>query len=232
MDYKIAICDDNSSDIDYVSRFVKEWSKLRNLVIHIDTFPSAESLLFHYEDESDYDMLLLDIEMGQMNGVELAKAIRKKNKEVQIIFITGYTEYILDGYEVEALHYLLKPVSEDKMYTVFDRAVEKLGQKRKTLLVQKTGETIRIPLYEILYVEVVRNYVTIHAREEISVKKTLGELEKELDETFFRVGRSYIVNLGAISKVTKKDVYLRNGEVIPLARNMYEALNRAIIEWE
>ncbi len=231
MDYKIAICDDNISDIAYVNNFIKDWVQKNQALVRVDTFSSSESFWFHCEDENDYDILLLDIEMGEMNGVELAKAVRKKNKTVQIIFITGYTEYILDGYEVEALHYLLKPVNGEKVQEVLNRAVEKLQQKRKMLVLQKTGETFRIPLYEIDYLEVQKNYVTIHGKEDVSVKSTLGELEKELDEFFFRVGRSYIVNLTAIRKITKKDVFLRNGDVIPLPRNMYEALNRAVIQY-
>lgn len=231
MDYKLAICDDHEADIVYGSGLVRKWAKERNVSVSIVSFPSAESFLFHYEEDKNWDILLLDIEMGNINGVELARTIRRGNKEVQIIFITGYMEYILDGYEVEALHYLIKPVSKEKVHAILDRAVEKLGQRKRALFLEKQGEAVRIPFYEITYLEVQKNYVTIHGKEAFTVKKTLGEIQKELDENFFRVGRSYIVNLNAIRKITKTDVFLKNGDSIPLPRNMYESLNRAIIQY-
>ena len=92
------------------------------------------------------------------------------------------------------------------------------------------SEMIRVPIYQINYVEVFGNYITIHANDEIKIKMTLSELEKELDERFYRVGRSIIVNLTQISRVTKKEIKLNSGILIPLPRNAYDKLNRAIID--
>ena len=88
---------------------------------------------------------------------------------------------------------------------------------------------IKIPLHEIIYIDVNRNYVTIHANKDYTLKKTLGEIEKELDEKFFRIGRSAIVNLKYITRITKTEVFLSNGFSLPLPRGIYDALNRAII---
>ena len=89
MKYKMAICDDLDADRKYVFNMVNEWASIAGHVIHTDTFVSAENFLFHYAEESDYDILLLDIEMGAMDGIEMAKKIRQENGSVQIIFITG-----------------------------------------------------------------------------------------------------------------------------------------------
>ena len=230
--YRAAICDDNPADITYLVTMLKKWANDTGTAIQIESFPSAEAFLFQYEDNKAYDMLFLDIEMGEISGMELAKKIRKKNRTIQIIFITGYMEYIAEGYDVEALHYLLKPVTEAKLRDVLVRAVDKLKHKEKELYFHNTdGSMIRIPLYEIRYLEVRKNYVTIHAKEDYTLKKTLHELEKELDESFFRTGRSFIVNLSFVKKVTKMQVYLKDESIIPLSRNLYEALNRAIIKY-
>jgi len=109
MTYHIAICDDSASDIEYVGSAVQKWAEQSDNIIKIDRFSSAEEFLCHYEDDKSYDILLLDIEMKALSGVELAKAVRKDNESVQIIFITGYSDYIAEGYEVSALHYLMKP---------------------------------------------------------------------------------------------------------------------------
>ena len=229
MQYKIAICDDESSVIEYVSSIVTEWEAQRGHTVVLRTFSSAESFLFSYEDENDYDILLLDVEMGQMDGVSLAKAIRKKNEIVQIVFITGYSEYIAEGYEVAALHYLMKPVKPEKLFEVLNRATEKLEKNERMLTLSLSGEMVRIPLHEIAYIDVNSNYITLHGKEDYTVKKTLGDIQKELDERFFKVGRSCIVNLNMVQRVTKTDCYLSNGSSLPLPRGAYESLNRAII---
>ena len=148
---------------------------------------------------------------------------------IQIIFITGYADYISDGYEVDALHYLIKPVKEEKLFQVLDKAAKKLVSKEKVLNLMSGGEMVRIPVYQIHYVEVNGNYVTIHGVQKVTLKLTLSDLEKMLDSRFFRAGRSVLVNLTKIRKVTKKEIYLMDGSVIPLPRGAYESVNRAII---
>lgn len=229
MKYKIAICDDSNADRQYILNMIERWAASAGYMIHTDTFSSAENFLFHYAEENDYDILLLDIEMGAMDGVTMAKQLRENNDTVQIIFITGYSDYILEGYEVAALHYLMKPVKEEKLSSVLDRAIEKLSKNEKILNFEISGEMIRVPIYQIRYAEVFGNYVTIHAASDITVKMTLGELEKKLDERFYRVGRSCVVNLMQVSRVTRTEIKLLEGTAIPLPRGAYDGINRAII---
>lgn len=229
MEYKIAICDDMDEDIQYIFSAVNQWAKKENLTVTVETFPSAESFLFRYEEQKSYDILLLDIEMQDMSGVDLAKKIRKGNDAIQIIFITGYMDYIEEGYEVAALHYLMKPVSEKKLWEVLNRAVVKIKKNEKSLFLSLSGEMVRIPVYEVKYLEVQQNYVTVHAKNNYTIKKTLGEFERELDERFYRMGRSFIVNLCCIDRITKTSVFLSDGSVIPLPRGQYEPLNKAFI---
>ncbi len=229
MRYKIAICDDSDTDRRYVLNMVESWAESAAHNVDVNTFPSAESFLFHYEEESDYDILLLDIEMGEMDGVTMAKRIRHANDTVQIVFITGYSDYISEGYEVAALHYLMKPVKEEKLRSVLDRAAEKLAKNEKVLNFEIGSEMVRVPIYQIRYADVLGNYVTVHALSDVTAKMTLGELEKQLDERFYRVGRSTIVNLTQISRVTKTEIRLSDGAVIPLPRGAYDGVNRAII---
>lgn len=229
MKLKIAICDDEQNQIEYLTSVVSAWSKENGHICEICTFPSAEAFLFAYEDDNAYDILLLDIEMKHITGIDLAKSIRKKDQTVQIIFITGYSEYISEGYEVAALHYLMKPVSQHKLFSVLDRAAEKIKQNEKCLNLPLSGEMVRVPLHEIKYLDVHQNYVTVHGKADYTVKRTLGEFEDLLDARFTRVGRAMIVNLTYIRRVTKTDVYLSDGTVLPLPRGAYEPLNRAII---
>lgn len=231
--YKIAVCDDNPADADYVADIIRRWAQARAVLMEIERFPSAEAFWFQYEENRCYDILFLDIEMEPegMNGIELAAKLRKNDGSIQLVFVTGYMEYIADGYDVEALHYLLKPVTEEKLGSVLARALERVKAREKELFLQTTDGSVRVLNSEIRYLEVQRNYVTIHAAEEYTVKRTLGDLEKELDESFFRTGRSFIVNLRFVRKITKTQVFLKDGAQVPLSRGLYEGINRAMIQY-
>jgi len=229
MAYRIAVVDDSTTDAEFVQDILNSWADQRQAKIQAEVFPSAEVFLFRYAEDKDWDILLLDIEMGAMDGVTMAKRVRQDNEAVQIVFITGYSDYIAEGYEVAALHYLMKPVNQGKLFAVLDRAMEKRKQEERCLNLEAYGELVRIPFYEIRYLDVHQNYVTVHARADHTVKRTLGDFEKELDERFCRVGRSMIVNLKYIQRVTKTEVFLSDGTVLPLPRGAYEPLNRAII---
>lgn len=232
MAYKIAVCEDCETDRAYLGTLIREWTAKTGRAVQVSFFPSAESFLFQYADEKDFAMLILDIEMGDMDGVTMARRIRKENDTVQIIFVTGYTDYIAEGYEVAALHYLVKPVNRVKFEDVLERAVRNLQKNEQVLFLEAGGEMVRVPVRQIRYIEVRGNYVTVHAKESYTVKKTLREMEQKLDERFFRLGRSVIVNLYAISRVTKTGVVLTDQTRIPLPRGMYEKINRAVIEME
>lgn len=228
MDYRIAICDDRQEDREYVRQLTARWAQQRGNQVEMTEFCSAEQFLFSCP-QPDFDLLLLDIEMGEMDGVSLEKQVRRTNELMQIVFITGYSDYITEGYEVAALHYLMKPVKEEKLFAVLDRAVERLHKNTKVLTLETSEEMVRVPLYQVSALEVQRNYVTVHARQDYTVKKSLSELMEQLDERFFRVGRSAVVNLNDIGRVTRSDIYLTDGRIIPLPRGAYDKLNRAII---
>ena len=230
MELKIVICDDSAQDAALLTELTSVWGQHSGHTLHLTTVNSAEAFLFRYEEDKTCDILLLDVEMPEKSGVELAKEIRKTNDTIQIVFVTGYSDYIAEGYEVSALHYLMKPVNKEKFFSVLDRAVSKMKSRDKSILLETAGETVRVPLHAIRYIDVRQNYVTVHASEDYTVKKTLGAMEKELDNRFFRAGRSLILNLSYIRRVLKTDVYLEDGTVLQLPRGVYDALNRAIIE--
>ena len=199
--------------------------------MEVRQFPSGDAFLFQYESDKAWDILLLDVEMPGCSGVELAKHVRRENKLTQIVFVTGYSDYIAEGYDVSALHYLLKPLSREKLASVLNRAVERLKRDGRFLLLELPEELVRVPLFEVEYLEVRQNYVTVHTgKEAYTVKKTLTAMERELDDRFFRVGRSFILNLSKIRKVTKREAVMLSGSSIPLPRSGYEVLNRAIIQ--
>lgn len=230
MTYEIAICDDEEKQRVYIKSLVERWLRQTFHHVKIQEYASSEQFLF----EQAYDrtqILFLDIEMEKMDGIALAREIRKHNRQMQIIFVTGYMEYIQEGYDVEALHYLLKPVSQEKIDSVLERAVERLKTADAMFLVECGGEVLRLPLKEIRFIESNRNYNIIHADNDYEMRGTLSELEEKLDEAFVRVGRSCLVNLHYVRRIGKTELILNTGENLPVPRGSYKKLNEAFIKY-
>ncbi len=226
---RIAICDDSEVYRQYLMDLLQKWGRMHEQTCHLTQFSSAEEFLITWEEHQDVSIFLLDIEMPGMNGVELARLIRQKNAQAQIIFITGYSEYMAIGYDVEALHYLVKPIETDKLFIVLDRAVARMRHQDPTLLVEQRGVLTRVQVSKIRYIEANRNYVTIHAEADYQIRQSMKEVEATLDKRFLRIGRSYIVNLTCVLQVSKTELTLTDGTKLYLPRGSYDTVNRAII---
>ncbi len=165
MALSIAVCDDDETDLQYITGLVNAWAAQARIPVSVRTFPSAEAFLFHYAENRDFDILLLDVEMGKLNGIDLARQIRAQDSCVQIVFITGYSDFMAEGYDVSALHYLMKPVKTGKLEEVLSRAAELSRQERPFLLAIAERETIRIFFDDIYYAESQGHYMLVYTRE-------------------------------------------------------------------
>ncbi len=223
----IAICDDDNSQINALKKMLTEW----NGHIVINEYNSAEEFLFNYPDVP-CDMLLLDIEMGDMNGMELAKKLRAGGDMLPIIFITGFSEYIGDGYDVEALHYLLKPVDKKKLFRVLDRYNRSHKTKTRIILPYRDGSVITSS-NNVIYLEAFgkKTQVTLKSGEKITCAIGLSAVSEKLGQGFVFCHRSYIVNLGFISSISGNEITMDNGEKIPISRRRYDSINRAFIDF-
>ena len=227
---RIAVIDDQPADRDYIAALVSRWAKERDEIVVYVPFPSAEAFLFAYSEDRDFDILLLDIEMGAINGVELAKTVRAENDVVQMVFITGFPDFIAEGYEVSAVHYLMKPVDRDKLFSVLDRAAANLEKAERRLRVTFERRTDYVPFSKILYLEAQKQYVRIVTEgDEYRMKASLAETAAQLDEFFFPCQRSFIVNLRHVTRILPDRVVLKNGVEVPISRGMAEKIGREII---
>lgn len=230
MKYKIAICDDEQEQTEYIASIVTSWSAHEGHPCEIHTFASAEAFLFEYAEDKAYDILLLDVEMKNMNGIELAKCIRRDNNRAEIIFITSHFEFVGEGYEVDALHYLIKPISAEKLTQVLTKAAEKLSVEPPSVVVSCEGETVKLYESDILYVESFLHYIIIHIKDqEYKIKESISGFEGQLSDDFYRVHRSYLVSLKHITQISRTSVHIGSTE-LPLSRGKYDDINRAFIE--
>ena len=230
MPLTIAICDDNEDQIKELRRLLGEWSANKPFALNIDEYISAESFLFSYPDKP-CDLILLDIEMKRLNGMGLAKKLRSDGNMLPIIFITGYSEYMSDGYEVEALHYLLKPVDKSKLFAVLDRYIKRHTPENEIMLACDEG-SIHVSSDMIIFCEAVGKKTNVHLQDKTLVC-TLGisSLKNILPEEFIFSHRSYIVNLRFMRSIGKTEIALDNGTIIPLSRRLYKDVNEKFIQF-
>ena len=230
MELNIAICDDEQNQIEYITSLVLSWSAKKGHDCDIHAFTSAETFLFEYEDDKAYDILLLDVEMKSMTGIELAKRIRKDNNRAEIVFITSHFEFIGEGYEVDALHYLIKPISTDKLAQVLTKATEKLSVEPPSVIITCEGETIKLYEADIRYIESFLHYIVIHTKEnEYKIKESISVFENRLSDDFYRIHRSYLVSLKHITRISRTSVNIGHTE-LPLSRGKYDDIIRSFIE--
>ena len=228
----LTICDDEPVEIAYLTNLVQTWATTKGIDVSITTFNSAENFLFAYEDMKNLDILLLDIQMGGMDGMDLARHLRSRNEDAQLIFITGFPDFMADGYDVSALHYLMKPVKPDRLFAVLDKAAAGVDVQEAELLVQTAEGIVKVAHKDILYLEAFAHYVQIYTKNGgLQTRANLGDIAAVLGDGFVRCHRSYVVGLRHISHMAKADVILDSGAAVPLSRRMAGDVNRAFIKF-
>lgn len=229
MPLTVAVCDDNEEQISELRRLLGEWSANKPFALAIDEYISAESFLFSYPDKP-CSLLLLDIEMQRMNGMELAKKLRENGDMLPIVFITGYVQYMNEGYEVEALHYLLKPLDRDRLFAVLDRYVKRRTPESEIVLETEDGMR-RISTETVVYCEAMGKKTEVHFSDGKTVLCDTGisGMRKFLTGDFVLCHRSYIVNLRYVRSIGKAEIFLDSGESIPVSRRLYKEINDKFI---
>lgn len=231
MQYKIAIVDDVAADREAIADMVNRWAETSGNRVLVSPFPSAESFLFDSEDHPDYSILLLDVEMRDLSGIDLAKRLRADRSRAEIVFITSHFEFIAEGYEVDALHYLTKPVAEEKLFAVLDKAAERLTAEPASLVVSCEGETVKLLETDILYAEAFAHYLEVHTRSRVyRLHESISAFAARLSPDFYRPHRSYLINLHTVERISRTSVRLEGGAEIPLARGKYDDIHRQFIE--
>ena len=231
---RIAICDDEEAQRLLLQRYVEEWAQENRIHLETRLFTSGESFWVAWEDDREYDLLIFDIEMGQLSGMELAADIRKKDEEIPILFVTGYDSYMAQGFEVAALHYLLKPLRKEKMFEVLDKFNKtrmKKEQEEKLLFRTEQGP-LSMPVSRIWYIEARAHQCILYTEDEshvlcASISEMIGRLCGRRE--FVRCHRSYVVNVQHISAIVKPELVLDDKRRIPVSRSAEKEVNQAFI---
>lgn len=219
---KIAICEDEKEQQELLKTYINQIFEALYIKYKLEIFNSGEELLENYQN--DTDVLLLDIQMGQINGMDTARKIRSIDDKVEIIFITSLIEYALEGYEVRAYRYLIKPVKYENLKENIINCIKEVDIKNKYIIVKEQGNQIKLDINEITYVEVQKETITIHTLNEVyKTNGTMINIEKDIDcDRFFRCHKSFLVNLEHIKSIKQYTAILENSEEVPISRYRFK----------
>jgi DNA-binding LytR/AlgR family response regulator len=220
----VLICDDEAVARKVVRDLTDSVLKNRNLKYEIIEFASGEKLVDNYP--KDADLILLDIQMNKMNGIETAKEIRKFDKKVEIIFMTASADYARYGYEVNAYRYLMKCQSYEEFKDNLNPCIDMLLEKKdEYLLLNSKKESTKIIVDDILFIETDRRDVVIHTEyRDYRHSMSMKQIEKMLNQKkFYRCHTSYIVNLLKIDIIENNTITLGDN-LIPISKHRLKDL--------
>lgn len=226
----IGICDDEPAMRRALHKPLEQKLQLLGEDYQIFEYDSGESLVMRPEAEG-LDILFLDIEMKELSGMDTARALRKRDASTILIFVTAYPDYVFEGYEVHAFHYILKPYDDRKIGNVLEQALKELGTVREQFftLEQKSG-ILRIPLKNILAFSSDRRKIvlTLVDEKKLDFYGKLDEIENRMPDCFVRCHNRHLVNLNHVTALEKGNCILGTADLkIPVSRAFRQALEIA-----
>lgn len=229
---KIAIVEDEENYRKILHEYLIKFAEETGEQIHISVFSDGDEIVEKYS--ADYDMILMDIEMQFVDGMTAAKQIREVDSAVIIIFITNMAQYAIQGYEVDALDYILKPISYFAFCQRIKRALNRMKKREKHYIniVSKNG-VYKVEIFEIIWIESAGHRLIYHTRDNIyeSTVNSMKEIESYLSQyDFYRCNKGYLVNLSHVRAITDGWAILSNGKV-QISRTKRNEFQKALTEY-
>lgn len=195
---KVAICDDEECFLEDTHRLLDKWGHENNIPMNVAEFSNGDDLI-RAQQEQSMDLIILDVIMPLLNGIDTAKEVRVCDAKVPIIFLTSSREYAVDSYDVRAFHYLMKPLKKSAFFSVMDRFLQTYQQKKETFFARMAGGGCNITLEETEFLEAQNKQVMVHLSNGtvLEIKELFSDCADifTADKGFFKCHRSYIVNM-------------------------------------
>lgn len=230
--YKIALVEDEDKAAARLREIIMRCCDELNVQCHIQRFKNGMDFITDYTPL--FDLVLLDIEMPLLNGMDTAKKLREIDGEVFIIFITNLAQYAIKGYEVEALDFIIKPVEFSSFLNKFKKFIKMMREKRDRYILLNVDGTVRkVNVRDILYIEVIGHFLHYHLRDEVIVEYgTIVQAEREMEEFgFCRIYKSYIINLACIREVNLNTVVMDDGTELLISRFKKKNFMQKVVDY-
>lgn len=219
----IAVLDDEIVYIDQIRKITEACMKQMNTEYEFRGYEKEQDILEDLKKGIYYDLYLLDVQLPDINGLEIARQIRRRYEEPVLIYITNYVDYAVEAFEVNAFRYITKQTLEEKLPQAY-QAVKILLEKKKVsdrfYGIERYGNLEKIFHKDIYYLKKDRKYVIfVHKNGKSRVRSTMKEILEELqDERFLAIDRSYVVNINHVQAIKKREMYIKNGDILPVSK--------------
>lgn len=230
----IAIIEDSTQEAEQLEGYLHSYLSKLQIYRTIDLYPSGEAFLKQWK-EGAYDLVFLDIMMDGISGIDVARTIRETDTDCLLIFISSSREYALQGYEVRAFDYLLKPISRDVFDRTMDLCHRELNKHIRFIEVKESRTLVKIPLNEIIYTDYYNHYIQIHTASRIVRSYQQFDRFSPLllcYPQFLACYRNCIVNMDRVSSVDKNDFIMENGERVPITRGRRSAIYQKYADYQ
>lgn len=230
--FSIAVCDDVKMNTEEIAKLTEEICREEQICPQISSFESAEKLLDEIKDGSRYDLMLLDVMMPGLDGMELARILRTQNERTSIVFISSNREMAMQGYEVYAARYLAKPVDKDKLKEAILFCYGEYRKERE-LLLPVNGSVRKVAPKDIYYIEIVGRKSRIRMeKEEWDTSLSIAELEAMLSgQDFIRCHQSFLVNCRYIRSFRTSSMELTDGRNVPVSKHRIKEVRQAFFDY-
>lgn len=228
---RIAVLDDEPIFHNNIRRKIYSIYDEIHLAVDVDCYSSGKELMYEVEDGKHYDIYLLDIDLPDMSGIDLGRKLRERSPYCYIIFLTAYPQFAIEGYSAKAYQYILKDEWERKLTaTLVNIQKEMDARTEPSYRITVSTKLEKIPVKDIYYLYKDGKNVVFQTRNgQSSIRKTLSEVYEELpEEEFIYVDRSFIVNIEHVMKMKNREIYMSNGEIVPVSKPQLERVKKEI----
>lgn len=226
---RIGICDDSSAFLYQTKFMIDHWDDRPQHII-AELFEDGDALIQAHSD-NPFDIILLDVIMPLLNGIEVAREIRTGDKTVKIVFLTSSSDFAVDSYTVKANDYLLKPLNPDRFFACLEELVSDIQSKARCIILKSVDASHRVELSDIEYIEAQNKHVLFVLSKGKTVESVYPLYSYEcrllLEDGFFKCHRSYIVNIHHIDTYSQKEIVMRSGCRIPISRSCHKEFETA-----
>lgn len=230
--FRIAICDDSPADLQIISDYLEEFGK--GTPLFVSSFSSGVELVAHYKSKHDYDLIILDMMMDRMSGIEAAKRIRLIDEDVVILIVTATIEYAIEGYTVNAARYIVKPVDKREFLKTLHNIFQVLEKRQEAVFTfpSKSGIT-RMSMEDIYYFESdIRMMKVVSRLGTYTFTGRISMIEEQTREHgFIRIHKSFIANMGHIHNIYKESVTMDNQDVLPLSKHKHKEVQQHFLDY-
>lgn len=227
---KVVICDDNPIVLNEVKSMIEEYSINKNIIFDIDVFENGSDLL---NSNNYYNIAILDVEMPEINGIELAKQLRNKNSQIILMFLTAYHQYIDNAFDLNAARFFEKPLNKERFFLGLNNVLQKIDESQIELFLKDSEKRIRVSANDIIYLEIFKRgtkIITINRIYESNNKIDYYK-NKLVKSVFVSPHKSFLINLNYLKSYKRNSLTLTNDIEIPISHNKQADFRKAFFKY-